>query len=213
MKIGRLIQAVLITGVAVLMMAGSASASTVTYNTNAPGTGFNGTGSLFLNNSTGAAATLTYKPDANTTTGVPSNVNFGLFTLVCSLCGTQAMGPGSSFNPFTFDLVITDVTDGATGQFVGSSTGGSVWSDVSQITISWLPLQLGPGTNHAASGNFGPTSFGISSPAEIVAPNSGLPPGQTTIEGFVNSTLVPEPATLSLVGGALLGLSMLRRKH
>jgi len=196
------------------MMAGSASASTVTYNTNAAGTGFNGTGNLVLNSSLGAAATLTYKPDPNTTTGVPSNVNFGNFTLVCSLCGTQAMGPGSSFSSFMFDLVITDVTDGnATGQFVGSSTGGSVWSDVSQITINWSPLQLGPGTNHAASGNFGPTFFGTSSFTGIVAPNSGQVHGQSTIQGTVNSTLVPEPATLSLVGGALLGLGMLRRKH
>jgi hypothetical protein len=217
MKIGRLVQAVLIAGVAVLMMAGSASASTVTYNTNATGTagtGFNGTGNLVLNNSLGAAATLTYIPDPNITTGVPSNVNFGNFTLVCSTCSTQAMGAGSFFNSFMFDLVITDVTDGnATGQFVGSSTGGAVWSDVSQITINWSPLQLGPGTNHAASGNFGPTIFGTSSFTGIVAPNSGQVPGQSTIQGTVNSTLVPEPATLSLVGGALLGLGMLRRKH
>ena len=45
----------------------------------------------------------------------------------------------------------------------------------------------------------------------IVAPNSGTPPGDTTIQGQVSAT--PEPATLSLIGGALLGLGFLRRKN
>jgi len=212
MTLRRLVQAASITGVAVFMMVGSASATTVTYNTNAAGTGFGGS-SLTLNNSTGQAATLTYIPDVNITTGVPSNVNFGNFTLVCGTCSTQAIGTGSFFNSFTFDLVITDVTDGATGQFVGTSTGGQVFSDVSQVTVNWAPLQLGPGTNNATSGDFGPTIVTTTVFTGIVAPNSGAVPGQSTVQGFVNSSAVPEPATLSLVGGTLLGLGMLRRKR
>ena len=213
MRIGRLVQATSIAGLALFMMAASASASTITFNTNASGTGFSGT-SLIDNNDFGATATLTYIPDGNTVSGVPSNVNFGNFTLVCPSCSTQAIGAGSHFAAFTFDLVITDVTDGnAKGQFVGTSTGGLVWSDVSQITINWAPLSLGPGTTNALSGNFGTTIFGTSSFTGIVAPNSGAVPGQSTIQGTINSSATPEPATFALLGGGLLGLGIVRRKR
>lgn len=105
------------------------------------------------------------------------------------------------------------MTDSATGRFVGTSTGGTVFSDVSQLTINWAPLQLGPGTNNAISGNFGTTIFTTTIFTGIVAPNSGAVPGQSTVQGFVTSSAVPEPATLSLIGAALLGLGMLRRKR
>jgi len=211
MQIGRILQAASIVGVGLFMMAASVSATTITFNTNGSGTGFSGT-SLTLNDSSGAAATLTFIPDGDTSSGVPSNVNFGNFTLVCATCSTQAIGTGSVFGGFTFDLIIDDVTDGATGRFVGTSSGGSVWSDVSQITINWAPLSLGPGTNNVLSGNFGSTIFGTTSFTGIVAPNSGAVHGQSTIQGTVNSTAVPEPATFAILGGSLLGLGLLRRK-
>jgi hypothetical protein len=162
----------------------------------------------------GANATLTFIPDINSTVGLPSNVDFGNFTLVCAACSTQAIGTGSVFSPFSFNLIITDVTDGgATGKFVGSSSGGTVFSDVSPIQINWAPLVLGPGSTNATSGNFGPTIFTTTAFTGIVAPNSGEVHGQSTIQGFVNSSAVPEPATLSLIGGSLLGLGLWRRKR
>lgn len=212
MTIRRLIQVAAVTAVAVFIMAASASASTITYNTNAAGTLFVG-GGLVLNSSGGSAATLTFTPNSNTATGVPSNLNFGDFLLVCTTCGTQASGLGTHFNSFTFDLIITDVTDSATGEFVGTSSGGSVWSDVSQVSISWLPLQLGPGTSNALSGSFGTTYFTISTPTLIVAPNSGTPPGDTTVQGGVSSSAIPEPATMAMAGGALIALAALARKR
>ena len=148
----------------------------------------------------------------NSVNAVPGNVNFGNFTLACASCSTQAGGFGSNFGAFTFDVVVTDVTDGATGIFVGSAASGSVFLDASTITINWLPLQLGPGTSNATSGNFGPTSFQTVVQTKIVNPLSGAQIGSTTVQGNISSSAIPEPATLSLVGGALLGFGLLRRR-
>lgn len=214
MKIGRIAQAALIVAAALFMMTASASASTITYNTNAAGTLFVGPNSLILNSTGGASATLTFIPNVGSSSGTPSNINFGDFLLACPSCGTQLSGLGTAFGAFTFDLVVTDSTDGATGTFVGSSAGGTVWSDVSNVSITWSPLQLGPGTSNASSGNFGSTFFTISNPTLIVAPNSGTPPGDTTVQGTVNSsTGVPEPTTMLLVGCGLVGLGLVGNKR
>ena len=215
MNITQMIRTASITGAAFLMLAATAAAATITFNTNAAGTGFGGT-TLALNSTSGEAATLTFIAALDTVTGVPSNVNFGNFTLVCGTCSTQAGGVGATFGAFTFDLVVTDVTDGgATGEFVGTSLGGTVYSNVSPIVINWSPLQIGPGTTGALTGDFGPTLFATSVFTGIVAPNSGAVPGQSTVQGFVDSASseVPEPTTLGMVGGVLLAVGLARRRY
>lgn len=216
MQIARIFRCAAVTGVAIFMMAAGASAATITFNTaqtGSGGTGFNGTGNLVLQSSSGAEGTLAFVPDLNSVNAVPGNVNFGNFTLACASCSTKAGGFGSNFAAFTFEVVITDVTDGATGIFVGTAAAGSVFLDASTITLNWQPLQLGPGGSNATSGSFGPTTFQTVVQTKIVNPSSGAQIGSTTVQGTINSSAIPEPATLSLVGGALLGFGLLRRKR
>jgi hypothetical protein len=215
MQLARIIRSVALSGATIFMMAAGARAATITFNTAQTGTGgsgFNGTGDLVLNSSSGANATLAFVPDMNSVNAVPGNVNFGNFTLACASCSIQSGGVGASFAAFTFEVVITDVTDGASGIFVGSAAAGSVYLDASTITLNWQPLQLGPGTSNATSGNFGSTFFQTVAQTKIVNPLSGAQIGSTTVQGTINSSAIPEPATLSLVGGALLGFGLLRRK-
>ena len=199
-------------------MAASASAAAITFNTSATGTGgsgFDGANSLILNSTGGAPSTLTFETRPNSSPAVPSGINFGIFDLNCATCTLQGApsAVGATFGAFTFDLVITDVTDGATGVFVGTSSGGSVFLDQSTLKITWTTGQLGPGNNNEASGNFAGTSFTISPFSTIVNPTSGANAGQTTVQGGIDSTVVPEPATLGMVGGAFLALGLLRRKR
>jgi hypothetical protein len=210
----RFAQVLTTAGVALMLTATVKGDTIISYTTNLPGTEFvGGVNSLTLNSSGGQAATLTFIPNSMSGAGVPSNIDLGDFLLSCATCTTAQT---TLFGSFTFDLVVDDATDNATGVFVGTSAGGTVSSNSSTISISWLSpvgLQLGPGTNHALTGNFGPTQFLLGSPTTlIVAPNSGTPPGDTTVQGQIISNTAPEPATLPLIGGGLIVLGLAGRK-
>ncbi len=168
MKIRRLFRTAYITGAAVFMLAAIARASTIEIDTGAAGagTGFAGSISpLMLDSSTGDA-TLTFESTSGEFDS-PTNIDLGDFVLGCVSCATT----GASFAPFTFDLVLTDLTDNdATGEFLGASSGGTVTDDSSTITIAWSPSQLGPGTNNAmGSSDFGASEFTIDGSTGIVA--------------------------------------------
>jgi hypothetical protein len=206
-----LIQNASIAGVAVFMMAASASAAGISYTTNSAGTLF-ATGNIGINNLTldssgGQASTLVFTPNASSASGFPSNIDLGDFLLTCTTCTTAQT---TIYSGFTFDLVVFDTTDNATGEFEGTSSGGTVSSNSSTIDIDWSPLSLGPGTSNALTGSFKNTQFTTTIFTGIVAPNSGTPPGDTSVQGTVSSA--PEPATFGLIGCGLLGFGLLRRK-
>jgi hypothetical protein len=213
MKIKRLIRGTSLIGVGVMLIAARAHAGVIiSFSTSAVGSEFvGGINSDILNSISGKPATLTFTPDVSADSGIPSGIDLGDFLLVCSTCTTTQ---DTIFGSFTFDLIVTDTTDNATGEFVATSSGGTVSSNSSTIQIDWMTpfgLQVGPGTSNVVSGNFHLTDFDIVSPITlVVAPNSGTPPGDTRIQGQINAT--PEPPTFVLIGSALLCLGMIPRK-
>jgi len=97
-------------------MAASAYASSISYTTNSPLTEFvAGINSLTLNSTAGQAGTITFEPNTSSTSGVPSNIDLGDFIMACPTCTTNQ---STIFGAFTFDLLVDDTTDGATGEFV-----------------------------------------------------------------------------------------------
>jgi hypothetical protein len=163
MIIKRALQGISLAGLTALIMAGNVHAATIAYTTNSPGTAFVagniGVNSLTLDSSAGTAATLLFIPNVSSSSGFPSNIDYGDFFLSCPACSALQT---TVFDAFTFDLVIDDATDNGVGVFVGTSAGGVVSSNSSTVNISWVPLQLGPGKDNAMSGSFGPTIFGNS---------------------------------------------------
>lgn len=161
-------------------------------------------------------------PDFDIST-FPSNISYGNLTLGCSDCTTAGETYSAVFPAFTIDILVDDTTDGATDEFVGSSTGGYVSYCISNcpgdpnpaqavgssnISIDWTPTTLsGTGT----TGNFGPTSFSITTPTPIVDPTTNL--GVSSIQGSIDQAAgTPEPATLGLMGVGLLCLGLVSRK-
>lgn len=104
----RFVQTITTTALALFVAAAMANAASLTFSTSGPGTGFNGTRSLVLNGTSGAAATLTFIPEGAFTAGLPSNVNFGIFSVVCRTCSNfdDPISITSAFPDFTFKEMI-----------------------------------------------------------------------------------------------------------
>ena len=134
----RFVQTMTTTGLALFMIAARANAATVTL---------------------GAGATLTSIPHEDETVGDATKINYGIFSILCNSCTPQNAMGGAIFTNFTFNLLITDLFDGATSRLMRTSSDQAVFRDAREIMVNSVPLRLESGAIEALSGKFGTTVF------------------------------------------------------
>lgn len=173
-----------------LLCGASAFATTLTYSTSATfgGPDAVGGGASLAN----GGATLTYTPVPTTSVDTPTNISLG---------SIQALGNGT-FVGDSIDLTITQTTPTPGGNVMSSSTiDGTITSTSNGIDLVFTPSVLSVASDPAIT-------YILQDSYLLVAPNTNN--GVTTIQASV--TAAPEPASLGLIGGSLLGFAMISRR-
>jgi hypothetical protein len=199
------------------MMAATAWASTVTYTTASAGTGLScngaagctqdGTDEVELGTVPGSYLTLTYSTGAGAGIQPPSTIDLGHLTAAVG-GGTPS---GLSISGLLLTIVITSTPPGSTGTIPGGAITGTISYNGSTGNILFTPNNTTSSFGTLPGVVIGDYLYQVTNPSlSIVPPNSGNPAGQTSIQGAV--TQLPEPASLGLMGGSLIGLAVLGRR-
>jgi hypothetical protein len=213
MTIGKYVQAALITGLALFLMAGSAQAAPLCLSS----TTMDALISLGIGGC--SSGNVTFSNFSYTRAGtdpVATSVTAGLVNL--------PLTDGWNFTPsnsgvwasgFTLSYTVTSLgapwalVTSSDQMFTGQTPNGAASSDI-QTGVGTLSLS---GTSTAVetvqSANYSVTSITTTTTLTAGSGNGWV----SSYNQHFTETNVPEPATLSLIGGALLGLGvMLRRK-
>ena len=174
---------------------GSAGAATIQYNTTGSTFVSSGTSTLTVVSGTNTL-TLAFNALGNSSVTVPSGISYGFLDVSYS----GAAGVTITVPAFQLNLHINNVTDGKTGIFAVTSAGGTVSAAQDTVVVSFAPIPLIVGT----------ASFTANSPLNLVS--DATLAGQTSFQGGVNLTGVPEPGTMFLLGAGLLGIGFTARK-
>jgi hypothetical protein len=205
----------ILASLAVLAVAicGSASATIINYNTAGStfttiGGAAQGPGVIAFTRSSGASSyTISY---ANIIAGssfddaFPGTViSYGVFQDQYTN-GVAPGTPGGAGDVViavpSFTLTVLLNTSKGNISFSGSSSGGNISQNSSNVMVT-----------------FSPAAFNIGIDAYTVNNPTGIPPstslgGQASIQGFASSTTVPEPGTMFLLGAGLIGVGFSARK-
>lgn len=175
---------------AFLLCGASAFAASVTYSTSAVLSGPDASGGGLAN----GGATLVYEAVPSTTVSSPTNINIG---------SMNASGGSGTFSGDSIALTITQTDPTPGGNETSSSTiMGTITSTSNGIDLTFAPTTFTIASNPSVM-------YILQTDYFLVAPNTNG--GVTTLQAFV--TTAPEPASLGLLGGSLLGLGLMIRRR
>jgi len=129
----------------------------------------------------------------------------------------EASGPDPNKSGFTitFDNAgpDTDLTFGEVFDFSGMTAGGDFYDQLFQIASNISPLTFGGKTYTVVGSSFGDTT--VCSPGNWCFGSNGQVKDSVSVNGWNKYeivSVVPEPGSLALLGVALAGLTLTRRR-
>ena len=189
-----------------------ASASTVSYNTTGSTLSCNGIGGCVQNTTTTVTIgglTLSYNAGSGSNVLTPSIINLGNLN-------SAGSGTNVSLTGLLLTINVNSTPPGASGSLPNGSVTGTMSTNNSGTVLSFSPFNTTTGFGTlpgvVISGVGGSFTYQVlNTSLGLQAPTVGNPIGQTSIQGAVSDSAVPEPTTVVLMSAGLGLLGLLRR--
>ncbi len=195
------------------IFATSASAALVSYDTTGSTLSCNSVAGCLQNNSTQVTIgglILTYNSGSGSNVLTPSIINFG--NIISTGSGTNV-----SLSGLLLTLNVNSTPPGASGSLPFGSIAGNLSTNSSGSILTFGPNNTTTGFGTlpgvviwGASASF--TYQVLQTTLGLQAPTVGNPIGQTSIQGTVSDSPVPEPTTIVLMSAGLGLLGLYRRR-